>query len=429
MSVAVGPDFFDRVYLPCYASLQQPDWARRDVDFIIGVAPVDPPPNFRDPSFLADPYPAYDRLRRDSPLFWSEQLRCWLVTRHDDATAALRDPGRFSSALPSGSGGRGDPPLADFFALARRWLFFRDPPEHARVRLPVSRLLAPGVVERPRPVIQQVTDELIEAALARGHLDAVSQLAFPLPARVLARLIESNPEDEGRTFGWMQAIAAASRWPRDASLVGAGRRATAELTAHLRRRAGAGFHQDGLGQLLRGGLDAAEAAAQCLLLVFAGNETTQHLIANGLRALLCHPGQMQRLREDPSLGERAVEDLLRYDSPVQGVSRVARQEVRWHGRTIRPGDEVLVLLGAANRDPERFDEPARLDLARAVNPHLAFGLGSHYCPGAALARLEARIALPTLLRRSPDLRLAVGPSAWRTGNLVSRGLVSLPVIL
>src|SRR5207237_1200780 len=157
-------------------------------------------------------------------------------------------------------------------------------------------------------------------------------------------------------------------------------------------------------------------------------ETTQHLIANGLRALLGHPEQMQLLREDSSLVERAIEELLRYDSPVQGVSRVARQEVRWHGRTIRPGDEVLVLLGAANRDPGRFDEPARLDLGRAVNPHLAFGLGIHYCPGAALARLEARVALLTLVRRFPGLRLAPGPPAWRTGNLVSRGLVSLPVL-
>jgi cytochrome P450 len=388
------------------------------------------PPDFRDPAVLADPYPTYDRLRRHSPLFWSEQLRCWLLTRHDDATTALRDPERFSSALPSPSADPGSSPLADFFSLAQRWLFFHDPPEHARLRLPVGRLLAPGQVEHLRPVIQQVTDELIAAIVPAGRMDAVSQLAGPLPARVLARLLEPNAEDQVRLFGWMQAIATASRRPGEDALIRAGTQATAELTAHFLRRAATGLlAEDGLGQLRRDGLDGPQTAAQCLLLAFAGNETTQHLIANGLRALLCHPEQLHRLRDNPALIEGAIEELLRYDSPVQGVSRVARQEVRWHGQTIRPGDEVLVLLGAANRDPERFEEPARLDLGRAVNPHLAFGLGIHYCPGAALARLEARLALLTLVQRFPGLRLAGGPSPWRTSNLVSRGLASLPVAL
>jgi cytochrome P450 len=390
---------------------------------------VGSPPDFRDPGFLADPYPAYDRLRCDHPLFWSEQLGCWLVTRHDDASAALRDPERFSSALPSAAAGRSDSPLADFFDLTRRWLFFRDPPEHTRLRLPVARLLAAGSVEQLRPVIQQVTDELLDAGRPAGGLDLVSQLAFPLPATVLARLLTSNTEDPARLFGWMQDIAAASRCPQDESRVRAGHQATAELTAHLRQRAAGPPQENGLGQLLGGGLEPVEATAQSLLLVFAGNETTQHLIANGLGALLCHPDQMQRLRTEPALIEPAIEELLRYDSPVQGVSRVARQEVHWHGQTIRPGDEVLVLLGSANRDPERFTEPARLDLDRTVNAHLAFGLGSHYCPGAALARLEARVAILTLLGRFPGLRLGPGASVWRTGSLVSRGLVRLPVTL
>jgi cytochrome P450 len=376
-------------------------------------------PDFHDRAVLADPYPTYARLRRDSPLFWSEQLGCWLLTRHEDATAALRDPERFSSALPADPPAN-DSPLADFFGLARRWLFFRDPPGHARLRLPVGRLLAPGSIEQLRPLIEQVTADLLDDL--PGHPDLVSQLAFPLPATVLAHLLESTPEDAARLLGWMSAIAAASRQPGDADLVRAGKEATAALTAHLRRRA------DGMGGLLQG-LEPAEAAAQCLLLVFAGNETTQHLIANGLRALLGHPEQMTQLRAESGLIESAIEEMLRYDSPVQGVSRLARHEVCWHGRTIRPGDEVLVLLGAANRDPERFTEPDQFDVTRAVNPHLAFGLGNHYCPGAALARLEARVAILALLRRFPALRLVPGPVAWRTGNLVSRGLVSLPVAL
>jgi cytochrome P450 len=384
------------------------------------------PPDFHDPAFLADPYPVYDQLRRDSPLFWSEQLGCWLVTRYDDAVRVLRDPVRFTSALPDERPGRRDSPLADFFALARRWLFFREAPEHARLRLPVSRLLAPASVERLRPVVQQVTDDLV-AALPSGPGDLVSGLAFPLPATVLARLLESNADDSARLFRWMQAIAAASRCPRDAVLVAAGAQATAELTAYVRSRAGGPQQPDGLGDLVRDGLEPAEAAAQCLLLVFAGNETTQHLIANGLRALLCHRDQWQRLKDDPALIDSAVEELLRYDSPVQALSRVVRQEVCWHGQTIRPGDEVLVVLGSANRDPARFAEPARLDLGRAVNPHLAFGLGSHSCPGATLARLEARTAIQTLLGRYPGLRLGPLPPAWRTTNLVSRGLVRLPV--
>src|SRR5262245_23675867 len=400
-------------------------------------AATGPTPEFdlQGPGFVADPYPTYHALRAADPVHWSEPLGCWVVTRYDDALAVLGDPARFSSRVTPPAVRPRAEALAPFLRLSSQWLLFQDPPGHTAARVIVQPGFTPRAAEALRPAVRRIADGLLDRLAGAGRMDLLRDFAGPLTAAVLAERLCPDPGDCLRVAEWCRGVATANDFPDDAEARRRGRDCTAALTAYLtglvaeaRRRPAGGL----IDRLLAGErqgqrLSDEEVCAQCLLVLFAGNETTRHLIGNGVRALLRHPDQLDTLRGGPALIPDAVEELLRFDGPVQGVSRMAAADVTLRGRRIKAGEEVVVLLGSANRDPARFPDPDRLDVRRRDNRHLAFGAGPHFCLGAALARVGARTALEVLLRRLPRLRLTGEPPRWRDGNLVARGLKALPV--
>jgi len=398
------------------------------------VGPSQPEIDLASPQFLANPYPVYQQLRRTAPVWWSPQLGCWLITRYAEAVAVLRDVTRFSSTLSLPSIAEGNP-LAPFVRLSLRWLLFQDPPQHTQERAVLQKAFVPHAVEDLRPRLQSFADDLLDRTEKAGRMDLLWDFAFPLTARLLAEMLVAGPEDRTRIAAWMQGIARGNAFPKDAQAGPRGRSCVVELTGYLRQLTArrrqpsvdllSAFLSPG-DQLCR--LENEAVCAQLLLVLFAGNETTPNLIGNGILALLHHPEQMRQLRQRSAPVSAAVEELLRYDSPVQGVNRQASADVVLCGQRIRQGDEVVVLLGSANRDPDKFADPDRLDLGREDPGRLAFGQGIHFCLGAALARLTAEVAIATLLRRLPDLRPEHPQPAWRGQNLVARGLSIFPVL-
>ena len=382
------------------------------------------------PEFIADPYPLYHRLRIEDPVHRSP-MGFWVLTRYDDVTMALRDPrfGRagFDELLRARFGESG-------FDLS---MLFRDPPDHTRLRMLVSKAFTPRVVERLRPRIQQVVDGLLDAVHPARAMDVIADLAYPLPVTVICEMLGVPGGDRARFRQWSEAIARsldAIAMPGDPEIVergNAARRALADYFRALIAERRQAPRADLLSELIAAEeqgdrLSEPELLATCMLLFVAGHETTVNLIGNGLLALLRHPAELRRLREDPSLVESAVEELLRYDGPAQRTGRMPSVDVEIDGRTIRKGDLLLAVIGAANRDPAHFPEPDRLDLTRGDNHHLAFGWGIHFCLGASLARAEAQLAINTVLRRMPALALATSAPEWREASAL-RGLRALPV--
>jgi cytochrome P450 len=392
--------------------------------------------NFFDPEFLADPYPAYHRLRAEDPVH-HHPLGFYVLTRYEDVAVVLRDA-RFGKggyqALMEGRFGA----AADGSRLALSMLF-RDPPDHTRLRALVSQAFTPRVVETLRPHIQAIVDGLLTGPTEAGTMDVIEELAYPLPVTVISELMGVPVADRDTVKGWSHAIARALDaivLPASPELIERGRRATTEMAGYFRALAEGRRRRPG--EDLLSGLVAAEEAgdrlseeellATCILLYVAGHETTVNLVGNGLLALLRHPAESRRLREDPARVPGAIEELLRYDGPVQRVGRIAVADTEIGGVPIPAGALVMSLPGAANRDPAHFAEPDRLDVTRHEPRHLAFGSGIHYCLGAPLARLEAQAAIGTLLRRFPALTLAVERPVWRPSSTL-RGLESLPVAL
>jgi cytochrome P450 len=396
------------------------------------VADVDP----FAPEHRADPHPLYHQLRALDPVHRLARTGGWAVFRHTDATAVLRDP-RFSpnpSHLPPEA-----QPLAGPRRVENKVLLFLDPPDHTRIRSLVAAAFTPHRVRRLRPRVQELVDGMLDRAEAEGGLEVIGDLADPLPVAVICELLGVPGDADQATF---------RRWASDAT-----RRLDGELdvdpeTWARGEEAIAGFieyflelinrrrehPQDGLLDALIAAeqagdrLDPEELLTTVILLFLAGHETTMNLIGNGLWALLRHPDQLERLRRDPSLGPSAVEELLRYDGPVHVTGRIATEDLELAGTPIAKGEEVVVVLAAANRDPAVFPDPDRLDLGRRDNRHLTFSAGTHYCLGAALARLEADVVFTTLLRRFPKLALA-GPEPVYRDHFVLRGLRSLEVSL
>jgi cytochrome P450 len=386
------------------------------------------------PEVIADPYPAYHRLRAADPVHRGP-FGFWLLSRYDDCVAVLRDPrfGRegFDALLEAVYGSPGEPEHVP------RSMLFRDPPDHTRLRALVSRAFTPRVVEGLRPRIEQIVNALLDRVQDAGRMEVIADLAYPLPVTVISEMLGVPEADRDAIRQWSADVARsldAIGMPVAADLVARGRAARSALGEYFksliperRRRPRA----DLLSQLIaveeRGDqLSEGELLSTCVLLYIAGHETTVNLIGNGLLALLRHPAEGARLSADTGLIPSAVEELLRYDGPVQRTARVACTDVEIDGRRIAKGSMVVVLLGAANRDPAQFPDPDRLDVARADNRHIAFGFGIHFCLGAPLARLEAQIAFAALLRRMPRLALATDRPEWRDSQVL-RGLVALPV--
>jgi cytochrome P450 len=394
--------------------------------------------DLKSPAHVQDPFPVYRRLRDEHPVHWSEGHNAWVVSRYADVLEVFNRPGRFCSdrfRKLDASYASDRPAVKAVGEVLGDWLVFRDPPDHTRLRGLLQKSFTPRHLERNRERIRTTVEELLDRVAERGEMDFIRDFAFPLPALVIALLLGAPARDIEPIKRWSDRLAAYLGGAVDErDNFGEARAGLASLAdyfrALLRERRGRPA-DDLLGLMLRAehegeSLSEEEVVSNCVLLLFAGHETTTNLLGNGLFHLLRHPEQEARLRADPGLVPSAVEEFLRFDGPVPATIKVAGEDVEWHGREIRRGQMVLPLMSSANRDPRQFEAPDALDVGRLANRHLAFGFGIHFCLGAPLARLEAQLAFRALLRRFRGLALAGGEPRWKP-MLFLRGLESLPL--
>lgn len=393
-------------------------------------------PDLLSPAFKADPHPFYARLRHEAPVFpisvhVPSKRTGWLVTRYADAVNVLKDPRLAKNARAAGTP-RGDW-VPGFVRPLERNMLDLDPPDHTRLRSLVHKAFTPRLVERLRERIETLCDELLARAQRAGAFDLIASYALPLPATIIAELLGVPPSDQHKFHRWSSHIVSSSS-PRAFIVALPSIWFFMRYLHRLIERRRADPRDDLITALIQAEeagdqLSEDELKAMVFLLLVAGHETTVNLIASGTLALLDNLGQLQRLRDEPSLMKSAVEELLRFTSPVEiATERYATEDITIANTTIPRGELVLTVLGSANRDEQQFTDPDRLDVAREPNPHLSFGQGAHYCLGAPLARLEGQLALAALLQRMPALRLAVPRHdlRWRRG-LFLRGLARLPV--
>ncbi|MFJ9952662.1 cytochrome P450 [Kitasatospora sp. NPDC091207] len=385
------------------------------------------------PEARRDPYPLYARMRREDPVHRSAQ-GIWYLTRYTDVEAALgdlrlsNDRDRMTRAYTALGG--------DLKALSRltdrlgRVMTNTDPPDHARLRKLANKAFTARRVEALRDGVQRIVDQLIDEAVAAGPTaDLIEAVASPLPMSVVCELFGIPDEDRPRVKSWFHRF---GRLAEDIDKSEAAIEQYEEYLSGLIRQRRSEPGDDLISALVAtqaqdDRLTDSELLSTCFVLITAGDETTTHLIGNGVLALLRHPDQLARLRADPGLIRDAVEELARYDTVSQAIVRVVAQDLEIGGRTLREDELVYLFLGATNRDPERFEDPDRLDLSRPGNRHLSFGHGPHFCLGGPLAKLQAEVAVGTLVRRLPELRLADGAELdWRP-NPLQRRLCTLPI--
>ena len=394
------------------------------------------------PEIFSDPYPIYHQLREQDPVHWSEVWGCWVLTRYADVIAVLRDYRRFTNVgriasfldqLPADVRAQIQP-LYDNFTVG---MPNTDPPEHTRVRGLVNKAFSARVVEGMRPRVQQIVDDLLDQAEGGGGMEVIDNFAYPLPAIVIAETLGVPAEDRDRFKAWSDDIVAFHGTGRPHSeTIMKSTAALLETKAWLLRLIEARRKQpedDLISALVaaeeRGDmLSETELVATCITLLTAGHETTTGLVGNGLLALLRHPDQLRKLRDNPALIGTAVEEFLRFDTSFLRAWRLTAEDVEIGGKQIPKGQTLSLMLGAANRDPAQFENPDRLDITRDPNLHTSFGWGIHFCAGAPLARREAEIAFTTLLRRFPRLKLDEEGVEWQQNNTF-HNLKSLPVIL
>jgi len=396
--------------------------------------------NLASSAFKANPYPAFAQLRAYDPVHQfssSNGQSTWLITRYTDAEVVLRDE-RFvkdrQHVLSTGEHTHTPASPASAADLMSMSMVDFDPPDHTRLRSLVNHVFTPRAVEQWRGRIQEITDELIDAVEGKGSMDLIENFAFPLPIRVISEILGVPAEDCTKLHLWTKVTADALGDPV------AFQQAAEQLQAFYsyllaliesKRQAPSDDLVSKLIQAENEGnrLSERELVAMIFLLITAGHDTADNLIGSGMLALLTHPDQMALLKRDHTLIKTAVEEFIRYRSPFMlSTMRWAREDIELGGKLIRSGDQVLISLASVNRDEEAFADPDRLDITRQENNHLAFGKGIHYCLGAPLARLEGQVAISTLLRRLPNLRLQIDQEAlaWRPGWLV-QGLTHLPV--
>ncbi len=401
----------------------------------IGVREFNP----QDPDFIRNPYPVYERLRAEAPIFFHEESRLWFCTNYEDVDYFLRDKrlGRSIGHIlpPEACGVPPDPPeYLPFTKLNRHSMFDMEPPEHTRIKNLVHKAFTPRRVDEMRASIQAIANQLLDRVEAKGEFEVIEEFATPLPVTVIAELLGVPEADRDKLRPWSAAIVAMYELDPAPETAKKAIEASAEFSDYLRFLS----HQrkaeprpdliTALAEVEEAGdqLSEDEMIATCVLLLNAGHEATVNGIGNGLFALLRHPEQLWLLRERPDLLDGAVEEMLRYDTPLQLFRRWALEEMDYKEFHFKVGDRLGLMFGAANRDPVVFAQAERFDIQRDSNPHLAFGAGIHYCLGAPLARLELQIAFATLLRRFPKLEL-VGPEPEFSGKYVIRGLRELRV--
>ncbi len=386
---------------------------------------------------LENPYPFYARLRAAGPVYFNPQMGCWVVTRQSEINSVLQYP-RFSAQrmnienLPPSLRSE----IGPLYEAVGSQMLFLDPPAHTRLRALVNKAFTPRVVEGLRGYIQQVADDLLDIASGSGRMDLIADFAYPLPVTVIAQLLGVHQQDRAQFKKWSQDFAVLIGGSATLEQALACRQSLQDFGAYLRQilaEMQADPQENLLAALAQAEIDGnrlseQELFANCLLLLAAGHETTTNLIGNGVLALLEHPAQLEKLRNDPSLAPGAVEEILRFDSPVQWTERIPTTDLELGGQAIQRGQSVMLALAAANHDPALYPQPQTLDITRSYNKHAAFGHGIHYCVGAALARMEGQIAFNTLLRRFPSLRLT-STQLERPPMMVFRGVSALPVSL
>jgi cytochrome P450 len=390
------------------------------------------------PVVRADPYPAYARLRAEDPVHWHTDLKCWILTRYDDVAAALSGPSMspdrltpFYAALPEATQSL----LAEMMRYLNLWIVFRDPPAHTRVRGLVNKAFLPGTIIGFRPRIEQIVARLLDDLARKDEADLVADFTMPLPALVIMAMM-GVPEDRLHDVkGWSDDImlfigtARATPDKYERARRGAVQMAGLFRSEIERRRADPG--EDLLSLLIaardeQDRLSEDELVATAMLLLFAGHETTTNLLSTATLTMMRHPGERARLAASPDMASTAVEEFLRTEAPTNAMGRIVRKTHEVRGVTLKEGDRLFAIINAANRDGAQFPDPDKVDLGRQPNRHLTFGQGPHFCLGAQLARLEARIALPALIERFPNMSPGAAPPVW-LDSLVMRGLKSLPV--
>ena len=392
-----------------------------------------------DPAVLANPFALYARLRDEDPAHWSPRLKAWVVTRYDDVKRICLDTAGMSSdrlrpffaTLPGPEAKK----VGELIRYLTLWMVFRDPPEHTRLRRLAAKVFNVRSIHALRPNVAALTDWLLDSLDGRREFDFIGDFAMPLPALVIIDMLGAPREELARLKRLSDEMAlfigSARDVPEKYERAAAATREMAGIFRELIEARRAAPQRDLLSELVA--LDDAgdrlsddELVATCVLLLFAGHETTTHHIANGLRALLAFPVELERLRATPSLAAAAVEELLRYDGPIGAQVRIVREPQALHGKNLRVGERVFLLMNAANRDPRAYDDPDRLDLSRNGVPHLTFGYGPHICLGFPLARLEGQIALPAVLARWRSLALAGSNIEWMD-SMVLRGMKAMPL--
>ncbi|HWO19014.1 MAG TPA: cytochrome P450 [Kofleriaceae bacterium] len=388
------------------------------------------------PEFLANPYPQYEKLREAGAVIRTPLG--WMITRYEPVdrllrSTAFRTPRGYREANDPAGPPRFDP--AGTLSLHRRlWLLFQSGDSHARLRKLIMKVFTPRAVRTLAPAIEALVGELLAPALERGSLEVIRDLAYPLPATVICELLGIPAADRDLNRKWAATVAATIDPVCSDAQIKASEAAMPEWDAYIRELLAARRKHPGealLDAMLAVEEDGTrlsedEVAANATFLFLAGHETTTNLIGNGLYALLKNPAQLDRLRETPALVENAIEELLRFDSPVQIAPRVALERIEIEGVTIEPEVPILAALACANHDPRRFDRPDELDVTRADPKPLSFGGGPHYCVGAALARLESKYAFEQLVTRTRSIELAAETVTWRP-SFSLRGLTALPV--
>jgi pimeloyl-[acyl-carrier protein] synthase len=398
-----------------------------------------------DPAFRANPYPIYERILAEDPVHMTP-FGTRAFARHADCLAILRDPKRFSSddrkspfyqpisqsfkeeaKMPNSTAGVTD---------ADRPFLFMDPPDHTRLRRLVNHAFSAKTVEAMRPRVQQIVDDLLEKVEAKGSFEAISDLSYPLPVAVICEMLGVPKEDQPIFGTWSEELAKAldpsigqpdEVIQRRAKAVEDSRVYFRQLTAERRKNPGSDLISALLAAEEEGDkLSEGELLSTCTLLLIAGHETTVNLIGNGILQLLRHPDELARFRENPDLAPGVVEEVLRFDPPVQFDGRICLERAEVAGVTIEPGEFVMQLIGAANRDPAVFEDPSRFDITRNATNHIAFGYGIHFCLGAPLARLEGQIALRSVVQRFPNLHMETNELRYKN-QITIRGLAELPL--
>jgi cytochrome P450 len=394
-----------------------------------------PPIDLTDPAVVADPYPTFARARAEAPVQWHEGLRLWLAFTHAESNAVLRDRrlGRiWRDREPAER-------FESFNLIHRNAILEKEPPDHTRLRRLISAAFARGHVERLRPWVNdlagRLVDRMIEESGGSEPVDLLTGMAEQLPVDVIAELLVVPEADRYLLRPWSNAIVKMYEYGRTPEVEAAAERAADEFVAYLRdlvaeRRTNLGddlvSHLITVRETDGDKLTEDELITTCTLLLNAGHEATVNVTGNGTLALLRHPDQLQRLRENRDLLPTAIEELMRYDSPLQLFERTATEDVEIGGVTVPRGQKIAALLGAANHDPAVFDDPGTLDVGRVDNPHISFGAGIHFCIGAPLARVELQASFGALLDRTSSLEL--GGEPVRRPEFVIRGLRTLPIV-